>query len=440
MDRTEGQNYIDLGNGRRGFRDQNAEAGVTGTRVDAAFLNSIQEELLNVIEQAGLTADKTDWSQVFKAIRQLSTKIVTDYIIPLGQLNCYPWTPVISMIVKTPPTKPSQGDIYIVPDGANSAWSDKTGQIAEWNGNKWIFTTPRNGHGIGLQDGSVYIRINGQYVPLTDLFDKRYSKLTEPPTDTFYVIGPKGNDNNTGFSTSPDEGFQTIQGAINQINSRYMTTATITILVSPGTYEGFFISKSMVANWSIKSLTGDKKSVFIVATDPNKPVRTACSTSFGTQVEVCDMTLSGFGDTVNTTNGNLTLFSCDIVMGNDPNSQAVVCYGGSINLYGDMTISGSGIVIFHSTGCGTVGLGFYGGERTLPLKITYNDVKASWAAFVCEKNANISVAAAVVSFIGVPDSMSYTAFDNGIISTWGGGGSIFPGTREPWVGSGGILS
>ncbi len=52
MDLTEGQNYIDLGDGRRGFRDQNAETGVTGTRVDAAFLNSIQEELSIVINRS----------------------------------------------------------------------------------------------------------------------------------------------------------------------------------------------------------------------------------------------------------------------------------------------------------------------------------------------------------------------------------------------------
>lgn len=440
MDRTEGQNHIDLGNGRRGFRDQNAEAGVAGTRVDAAFLNSIQEELLNVIEQAGFTADKTDWSQVVKAIRQLSTKIVTDYNIPLGQLNCYPWTPVISMIVKTPPTKPSQGDIYIVPDGANSAWSDKIGQIAEWNGNKWIFTTPRNGHGIGLPDGSIYIRVNGQYISLTDILDKRYSQLIAPPIDTFYVIGPNGNDNNTGFSTSPKEGFRTIMGAIDAINNRYITSGTVTIRVSPGTYDGFFVPNSMIANWVIKSLNGDKKSCRVIATDPNKPVKNACSTFFGTQVDIADMTLAGLYDTIATTQGTINIYNCDIMMGNASNSQAVACYGGTINLYGEMTVSGTGSVIFHATACGNLGLGYYDVNGKNPLTITYKDVKASWATLVCEKCSNVSVASAVVTFIGVPDSMSYTAIDNGIINTWGAGTNIFPGTRGPWVGSGGIAS
>ena len=243
----------------------------------------------------------------------------------------------------------------------------------------------------------------------------------------------------TGFSTSPEEGFQTIQGAINKISSRYITTGTVTINIAPGVYEGFYISNSLVANWNIRSLDGNKKTVLVSATDPNKPVTTACNTSFGTNVCLSDMTLAAFYDVVNTTKGSIKIYNCDIMMGSD-NSQAVASYGGSIDLYGEMTISGSGSVIFHSTGCGNLGLGFYDARSKTPLTVTYNDVKASWAAFVCEKNANISVAAAVVSFIGVPDSMSYTAFDNGIISTWGGGGRIFPGTRGPWVGSGGILS
>lgn len=270
--------------------------------------------------------------------------------------------------------------------------------------------------------------------------DRRYSKLTQPPSDTFYVIGPNGNDNNTGFSTSPAEGFRTIMGAINAINNRYMTSGTVTIRVSPGTYDGFLVPNSMVANWVIKSLNGDKKSVRVFATDPNKTIKNACSTFFGTQVDIADMTLAGVYDTIATTQGTINVYNCDIMMGNASNSQAVACYGGSINLFGDITISGSGYVIFHATSCGSLGLGYYDVNGKSPLTITYKDAKASWATFVCEKCSNVSVASAVVTFIGVPDSMSYTASDNGIINTWGAGTNIFPGTRAPWVGSGGIAN
>ncbi len=165
MDRTEGSNFIDIGAGRRGFQDQNAEAGVPGTRVTASYLNAIQEEIMAVIENAGLTADKANWQQLDAAIRKLAAKIVNDYNIPLAQLNCLPWLPVVSLTQKTPPSKPATGEMYIVPDGGNGEWSDKAGQIAEWNGSKWLFSNARDGHGIGLPDGQILQKVNSSYVP-----------------------------------------------------------------------------------------------------------------------------------------------------------------------------------------------------------------------------------------------------------------------------------
>ena len=165
MDRTDGQNYIDIGGGRRGFRDQNVDAGVPGTRVTAAFLNSLQEEILTVIENAGITPAAADWSQLDAAIRKVAAKTVNDYIIPLAQLNTLPWLPVISLTQKKPPAKPAVGDLYVVPDGGTGEWSDKGGQIAEWNGQKWLFSNSRDGHGIGLPDGQILQKVGGVYVP-----------------------------------------------------------------------------------------------------------------------------------------------------------------------------------------------------------------------------------------------------------------------------------
>ena len=440
MDRTDGQNYIDIGGGRRGFRDQNVDAGVPGTRVTAAFLNSLQEEILTVIENAGITPAAADWNQLDAAIRKVAAKTVADYIIPLAQLNALPWLPVISLTQKKPPTKPALGDLYVVPDGGTGEWSDKGGQIAEWNGQKWLFSNSRDGHGIGLPDGSIFIKINGVYVPLTDLFDKRYAKFPEPPATTFYVVGPTGNDENTGLKPTPAEGFATIQGAIDKINSRYMSTSAITINVSPGVYDGFSITKSMIPSWVIKSAAGNKKSVSVLATDPKKPVRSACRTGFGTQVDLMNMTLAGLDDTVSTTGGTIKIYSCDITLGSGANSQAVVSYGGSINIYGEMNISGSGIVLFRATGRGDISLGFFGGDVKIPLKIIYNNVKATWAALLAEGCSTLSCFGAVVTFDGVPDGMAYTAFENGVISTHGSGTNIFPGTRPGWVGTGGVIS
>lgn len=69
MDRVNGANWIDIGGGKRGFRDEDVVAGVSGTDVPALFLNGLQENVATVIEKAGLGLDATDWELLWQAIR-----------------------------------------------------------------------------------------------------------------------------------------------------------------------------------------------------------------------------------------------------------------------------------------------------------------------------------------------------------------------------------
>ncbi|HWJ72418.1 MAG TPA: hypothetical protein VNX29_04550 [Kaistia sp.] len=91
MDRINGLNTIDIGSGRRGFRGRNAIAGVAGTEVKAAWLNGVQEELMAVIEAAGLTPSDADLAQLLKAISKLGSRMlvvsatgVTNWTVPAG--------------------------------------------------------------------------------------------------------------------------------------------------------------------------------------------------------------------------------------------------------------------------------------------------------------------------------------------------------------------
>lgn len=70
MDRITG-NTIDLGGGRRGFRDRNLGLGQAGTVVDAAFLNAVQEELMAVLAAAGITPSASNLAQLLAAMNVL---------------------------------------------------------------------------------------------------------------------------------------------------------------------------------------------------------------------------------------------------------------------------------------------------------------------------------------------------------------------------------
>lgn len=68
MDRINGANTVDIGGGKRGFRTQDKTVGIAGTELTSAWFNAVQEEILAVIEGAGLTASPTVLTQLRDAI------------------------------------------------------------------------------------------------------------------------------------------------------------------------------------------------------------------------------------------------------------------------------------------------------------------------------------------------------------------------------------
>lgn len=75
MDRTQGENYIVVG-GKRQFTD-----GPPGTTISADYMNALQEELMTVIQNAGLTPSSTDNTQLYQAFLQLGDLIFRDIVL-----------------------------------------------------------------------------------------------------------------------------------------------------------------------------------------------------------------------------------------------------------------------------------------------------------------------------------------------------------------------
>ena len=71
MDRINGANTVAIGGGRRGWRKQNKETGVAGTEMHPDWFNGVQEEILAVIEAAGIAPDALVWHQLRDAILAL---------------------------------------------------------------------------------------------------------------------------------------------------------------------------------------------------------------------------------------------------------------------------------------------------------------------------------------------------------------------------------
>ena len=66
------------------------------------------------------------------------------YRVPIK--NKFEWQKaVLDKDLSTPPTSPSVGDRYIVASSATGDWNGHDGEIAEWNGFSWEFTSPLEG-------------------------------------------------------------------------------------------------------------------------------------------------------------------------------------------------------------------------------------------------------------------------------------------------------
>ncbi|WP_439596449.1 hypothetical protein [Falsiroseomonas sp.] len=95
MQRITGATAVDIGGGKLGFVDENLGAGIEGTDVSAAFLNGVQEEILHVIEAAGLSP--AAGNQLLSAIsamfggRGALLSLAADAVIPNAVETAVPW-------------------------------------------------------------------------------------------------------------------------------------------------------------------------------------------------------------------------------------------------------------------------------------------------------------------------------------------------------------
>ncbi|MCY1668311.1 DUF2793 domain-containing protein [Rhizobium sp. SL86] len=154
MDRVNGAGTVDIGAGRRGFRDEDLETGIFGTEVTALWLNSIQEEILRIVSEAGLAPNAGDWSQLYQALKILGLN---------GGSRARRWMAVNSVSLSSAPGSPAEGDAYLIPPGATGIWAGNEGKIAEWTGASWSYLTTPNGHAVSIPDGRVFEKVGGSY-------------------------------------------------------------------------------------------------------------------------------------------------------------------------------------------------------------------------------------------------------------------------------------
>lgn len=156
---------------------------------------------------------------VFTDLAHITVVVDPALKVPLQRLSVLPWVPAIAMEVTEPPAEPAPGDTYLVGEGAGGAWTGQEGKLAEFTPAGWALIEPPDGHGVGLPDGSAFVREDGLYRPLGWI-----------ASDLTLTIGPE-----------PDDDFATIPAAMEWLRHRLIAEdATVTLALAAGqhVYDG----------------------------------------------------------------------------------------------------------------------------------------------------------------------------------------------------------
>lgn len=141
------------------------EAGLYDDEGDLIAIAHYDPPISKPIPASGQTVEGTVRLEVaFSDVANITIKVDPSMQVPLQRITRLPWVPVISMSLTAPPASPEVGDTYVVAANATGAWVGQDGKLAEYGAAGWAIIDPPNGHGIGLPDGSHYVRIGGVYI------------------------------------------------------------------------------------------------------------------------------------------------------------------------------------------------------------------------------------------------------------------------------------
>ena len=408
------------------------EAGLYDAAGDLIAIACYDPPINKPTPESGQTVEGDVRLQIaFSNAENVIVQVDASMQVPLQRLTVKPWVPIKSIDTKQPPENPVPGDVYVIPATASGVWKGQSQKLAEFTSAGWAITGTPDGHGVGLPDGSIYIKIHGVYVPLTDVLDKRYSQLTTPPTDTYYV-SPDGDDKNTGFSLN--ESFRTIDGAIKALIERYMTSKTINLIVAAGTYDGFSVPPSFIGGWRITGNVNNPDQVIIDAT--KKSMRGANIATDGVIIEGLNVR-ANFECIYYTGGNNLYIKDTHLVM-DGVNSTALASYNGNIAVAGNCKITGAGLAALYARK-GEIRLGVTELKDIQTSRIEYN-CSVSVANVYAAANGLVYIDPSRTMLEGTCNGRRFVANTNGVIMLNGQNANFIPGTIDGMLSTGGVIS
>ena len=405
------------------YVDKDVPGAVRGSAVPAPAIEDTQREIVDVITKSGIAPGNA--KQLAQAIQSGGL----NYAVAAGTPNALtanflqPVTRAAGMVLRIRITSDNTGPATL--NGVGIKWPLPVN--SDLNGGDL-----KSGDIVTLIDDGLYYRV----VPTVTMMDGRYSKLTPPPATTFYVVGPAGNDNNTGLAATADQGFATISGAIATLNSRFSTLSRITLNVSAGTYAGFSVDAGNIRSWRINGAGVNNTKVDASSTAVNGGRALLIN---GTDVIIQNIAWKAFNECVGVSpqGGVLEIAGANNFEMASAASYGINAAGGQIGVYGNVKFSGSGIACIAAT-AGAIRLGYAD-------SVTTRSVAFEWVAGTTVSSGNVMAtdSGSIMAFPsavfqdGFPNGKKYDVRLNGTVNTQGSGVNFFAGTTAGASATGG---
>ncbi|UXM94323.1 phage tail protein [Bartonella sp. HY329] len=141
------------------------EAGLLDDEGDLIAIAYYDPPINKPVPTSGQTVEGIIRIEVaFSNIANITIKVDPSLNVPLQRLTTTPWVPVKAIDLATPPTKTNIGDSYIIGNNSTGVWAAQEGNLTEFTQGGWAIIATPDGHGVGLPDGRVFTKVNGQYV------------------------------------------------------------------------------------------------------------------------------------------------------------------------------------------------------------------------------------------------------------------------------------
>lgn len=430
MDRINGAGFIDLGGGKNGFRDENLATGVEGTEVTATWLNNIQEELMGMIEGAGLVPSAANAGQILRAIRggklnyaayggtgsaltlTLPGLVVYENgLVVTGRIPAATNTP-LTLNVNGLGAKPCT----VAPGLAVPSSLFAIGDVASFcymDGEFRLMSPPAPASSAETIAGL----LAGKYVTpagLRSLLNTIFSTAV-----VLLYVRTDGNDANDGSANTAGAAFATIQGAINYAYGKFGTSRSYDVrLGNAGTYA----APNSYPRQCDLSITGD------LANPANYVIATGAS-QFG--ILAGAWSVGVYGVTIRGDNTNAKLV--EAYAGGYISLQNVRFTGTVIPSLAIRASAGSyveirGTLVFACSGayaCVAIQGGFIAFTST--AVVSYSGSPAYTLANMAAIDGGV-IWAQAGGFTGTATGQRYAVSTNGVIQTGGGGINLFPGS------------